>query len=83
MTNIVYSNKIRDPKSNSVQPHEDYFICKRIENRWHIIEGHSEITTAAQMQDKLIEYDLINGYISDPLFYRIFHRNLVEVKDSL
>jgi len=68
----IYSNKIRDSNSNSVSCLDNWFICKLINDQWHIIEGHLTERLAKSACDILIRHDLKYGYIKTMYEYKIF-----------
>jgi len=83
MKQCVYSNKIRDPRSQSVTPDEKYLVCKKINGNWHIIQSDWSQRAADRAKKVLGEHDLINGHITDLDAYEIFHRDHVEIKEKL
>jgi hypothetical protein len=83
MSTILYSNKIRDAQSKSVDPDEDFFVCKEINDKWHIIQSDHSAYAANKSKDILAEHDLINGHITDINCYRLFKRGLNEIRNTL
>ncbi len=79
----LYSNKILDPKSRSVAPHDNYFICKCIGGKWHIIEGAYSDRVALQNRDILANHDLKNGHITSLSEYKVFKKGLNPIKTTL
>ena len=83
MKQYVYSNKIRDPRSQSVTPGEKYLVCKKINGKWHIIQSNKTDHAAYRACYTLAKHDLINDHITDPNVYEVFHRDHVEIKEKL
>ena len=69
---IVYSNQ---------KIEKDYLVCLRITNKWHVVECYDTPADACEQRDSLATDALISGLISDPLFYQVFHKNFVEIKE--
>lgn len=70
----IYSNKIRDSNSNSVSCLDNWFICKLINNQWHIIEGHDCEKEAISAHNILVKHDLKYGHIKTMYEYKIFQK---------
>jgi len=80
---ILYSHKILDPKSKTVHHLDDFYVCKKIEDKWYIIEGHMSASMAFNARKVLMRHDLTNGHITTPLDYRIFKKGLNTIKETL
>ena len=83
MSRIIYSNKIFDPKSKAVHPHEDYLVCKKVDNKWRLIEGAHSINQAEYARDVMAKHDLINGHITDLSAYAVFHRKYCDIQETM
>ena len=74
MTKIVYTNKKGDPNKK-------YLICKRISNKWQVITEYEDIQNAVEARDEIASKELIEGTITDTLFYKIFYKDMIEIKE--
>ena len=83
MKRIVYSNKIFDPKSKAVHPHDDYLVCKKVNKDWRLIEGAYTINQAEHARDVMAKHDLINGHITDLSAYAVFHRKYCDIQETM
>ena len=83
MEHTVYSNKIRDPRSQSVHHHHTWFVCKKINDNWHIVQGESTPERAIESMNIMAEHDLLYGHITDIHAWQVFKKDRCEVKTSL
>ena len=74
MNKTVYTETNIDPDSK-------YLICKRIKDKWVVQEQHEDISEADSRRSTLAREALINGEITDTLFYRIFFTNHITIKE--
>lgn len=83
MPTVLYTNTILDPRSNSVDPIDDFFICKKINKKWHIIESHPTASRAHKAMQTLADHALIEAHVSDPNYYMVCKKGLFETRSSL
>jgi hypothetical protein len=76
----LYANTVRYPKSESVRDSDTFFVCEKIGNEWHIIEGHETAEEADKAMKILSHHDLVHGHISDINYYRVVKRGLYEIR---
>lgn len=69
----VYFNK-------DLHKDNDWIVCKKISKKWVIIEEHDNPSDACRRRDELANNDLIDGKISDPLFYQVFHKKFTKIE---
>lgn len=66
-----------------IDPDKNYLVCKRIEGNWHVVASHKHYELAEISRDTRANNDLIEGLISDPLFYRIYYKNTVNIQELI
>lgn len=76
MTDIVYSDK-------PIESVEKYLVCKNITGKWRVVASHKHYPLAEVSRDNRATADLITGRITDPHFYKIFFKDLVEIKEII
>ncbi len=78
MTTLI-SNKVRDSKSQSVVDTDRYFICRIIDNKWHIIESAPNSFQAFKGRDILANHNFKHGHIKTKDDYRVFKKGLIPI----
>ena len=66
--------------NKNLQKNKDWMVCKKIAKKWIVIEEYDNPSDACQRRDVLSKNDLINGRISDPLFYQVLHKNFTKTE---
>lgn len=74
MRKHVYSNQ-------PIKTLKNYLVCKRVSNKWQVVTSHNVYEVAEVSRDTRATNDLIEGLITDPLFYKIFYKDNVEIKE--
>ena len=83
MKRSIYSNKIFDPKSRAVHHSENYLVCKKVDNKWRLIEGAHSAERAEYARNVMAKHDLINGHTTDLTAYAVFHRDYCDIKEVI
>ncbi|MBI9084537.1 MAG: hypothetical protein JEZ11_13135 [Desulfobacterales bacterium] len=77
----VYSNKIFDPRSQAVHHLDSYFICKRKNGAWHMVEGSSQFRVEKALAI-LVEHDVKHGHATAEDWMSI-ERERVEILNKM
>lgn len=75
MTDVVYAKTEDFPI-----PGGRYLVCKEIDHKWQIMASYDCVVTAQVVKNNSAEEQLINGEITDPLCWQVFHRDFVKVR---
>lgn len=77
---ILYANTVLDSQSESVNPEDNFLICKKINRKWHIIESHPTAKHAHKAMQIMADHALIKECISDPSYYMVCRNGVFETK---
>lgn len=83
MPAALHTNTILDPQSKSVNPEDNFFICKKINKKWHVIESHITAKQAHKAMQILADHALIRGHISDPSYYMVCRKSFLETNPNI
>lgn len=79
----IYSNKIRDPHGKEIPPDVKYLICRKIEERWHLLEGKPTLPEAMKFRQILAAFGRISPDRHVIPDYMVFNRDECHIREYL
>ena len=74
MNRVVYSNQPKETLKN-------YLVCKRVSNKWQVVTSYKYYEVAEASKKIRAAHELTAGTVTDTLFYRIYYKENVEIKE--
>ena len=66
----------------SEQSHRKFLVCKKVSDLWQIVASHNHYELAEASKNFRMKTDLLSGATDVYHRYKIFHKDMVTIKEN-